>query len=200
MLVEITCKLAFWQQLPWKLMHLSHHCKIEAAAGARRCLDLWEMQKHNGPHHLQTRRFLDPNYTSTFENDVPLRPLVEKMASGHDIDQPEFAPLRRWLARFAVIKIVERSTEGIHSLVSHALKRAPAASVGYLSVELRFHSFWERLAKNPLASGINFNHFLTLDLIRSSFDHINRFRWNSAWLCCLCYVCLRLVGLVRSTD
>lgn len=36
------------------------------------------------------------------------------------------------------VRVVERSTEGIHSVVKRALQRAPAASVSYLSLDLRF--------------------------------------------------------------
>ena len=36
------------------------------------------------------------------------------------------------------VKVVERSTEGLHSLIKRSLARAPRASTGYLSLELRF--------------------------------------------------------------
>lgn len=36
------------------------------------------------------------------------------------------------------MRVVERSTEGIHSVVKRTLQRAPAASVSYLSLDLRF--------------------------------------------------------------
>ena len=146
-LVELIAKMAFWQQLPWKLTQLGHHDKIAAAMGARRVLQLWDQQPCP---HQQSRRFLDPCYTSAFPNDPPLRPLVERMANGEDICHDDFRPLRLWVARFALIKLSERSTEGVHSVVSHCMKRAPAASVAYISIELRFKDFMARIAREPL--------------------------------------------------
>lgn len=41
-------------------------------------------------------------------------------------------------ASFPEVKIVERSTEGLHSLIKRSVSRAPRASTAYLSCELRF--------------------------------------------------------------
>lgn len=36
------------------------------------------------------------------------------------------------------VRVIERSTEGLHSIVKRTLARAPAASLSYLSLDLRF--------------------------------------------------------------
>ena len=38
----------------------------------------------------------------------------------------------------AQVRVIERSTEGLHSIVKRTLARAPAASLSYLSLDLRF--------------------------------------------------------------
>lgn len=149
-LAEITPKLSYWQQLPWKLLQLAHHDSCQAMVGAQICLKLWS-QGGLGNKHRQSRRFLDPEFQGD-AHGPPLRSLVEKMAAGADIRQPEFQPLVCWLSRFSCIKLVERSVEGTHAVVTRATRRAPAASTAYMSVELRFISFWESLAHKPEAT------------------------------------------------
>lgn len=146
-LTELTAKLAHYEQLPWKLLALAHHDRHKATQAAQTCLNLWEAGGVQCAHR-QCHRFLSPEFRGT-ASDPALRRLVEQMASGADIAGPEFQPLRWWLARFQTIKLVERSVEGVHAIITRSLKRAPAAGVGYLSVELRFHSFWASLSRNP---------------------------------------------------
>ena len=150
-LTEIVAKVSYFQQLPWKLLQMAHYDSSVAAEGARQCLELWKDQDC-GQAHRQTRRFLDPDYPSQ-PGDPALRHLVERMASLEDIRGEEFLPLRKWLCRFACIRLAERSVEGTHAVVTRTLKRAPAAQTPYISVELRFRSFWESIAANPLATG-----------------------------------------------
>ena len=47
------------------------------------------------------------------------------------------------------VRVVERSIEGRHSTINTVLKRAPHASVCYLSLELRFCHLQELAATNP---------------------------------------------------
>ena len=141
-ITEISAKLAHYAQLPWHLLGLAHHEEHKAVKAAQRCLRLWEQ---GGPQcsHRQSQRFLSP----TFEGG--LRQYVDRMAKGESIAGPEFKPLRLWLSRFQCIKLVERTVEGTHALTTRALKRAPAAGMGYLSIELRFASFWQRVSVDP---------------------------------------------------
>ena len=65
------------------------------------------------------------------------------MAHGVDIadmSEEERKPLVKWLAAFCLIRLVERSTEGIHSLIAKILKKCPAAGLSYISMELRFET------------------------------------------------------------
>lgn len=149
-LTEIVAKVSYFQQLPWKLLQLAHHDPDVAADGARSCLKLWEQQDRDLAH-LQTLRFLDPDFVGSPE-DPPLRQLVQRMAMREDISSADFRPLRRWLCRFRCIRLVERSVEGVHAIVTRTMKRAPAATLPYISIELRFRSFWESIASNPMVT------------------------------------------------
>lgn len=146
-LTEMTAKLAHFSQLPWKLLGLAHHDRHKAAHAAQECLALW---KQGGVQcrHRQCQRFLNPDYPES-DSDPALRSLVDRMATGESIEGPDFVPLRRWLCRFQTIRLAERTVEGTHAVVTRSLKRAPAASLGYLSIELRFRSFWQELSKDP---------------------------------------------------
>lgn len=54
------------------------------------------------------------------------------------------------LAVKAQVRNVSRSTEGLHSQVSHILRRAPAARTPYISFELRHKELFEMAAHNPI--------------------------------------------------
>ena len=149
-LTEITAKLSHYNQLPWKLLALAHHNRHVAAEAAKTCLKLWSAGGI-GCHHRQSQRFLSPDFTGS-DSDPPLVNLVTKMAQGADISDPEFLPLRQWLARFQCIKLCERSVEGTHAVITRSMKRGPNSGMGYLSIELRFRTFWETLSKDPKVS------------------------------------------------
>lgn len=144
---EVTSKVSYFQQLPWKLLQLAHHDPCKATMGAQQCLKLWSLGGI-GACHKQSQRFLNPLYNGGID-DPPLRQFVERIAAGEDARGEGFLPIQCWLGRFQSIKLAERSVEGIHSIVTRSLKRAPAASVGYLSMELRYQTFWNCLASNP---------------------------------------------------
>ena len=137
------------------MAHPSSHVVCEAASA---CLQLWEAGGP-GTKHLQSRRFLDPDYTESdgSDNDIGLRPAVEMLARGHKVLQlqPHLRDhLCKWLSAFKLARTVERSVEGAHSVVSRALKRAPAAKLPYLSMEIRFSlmkPMLKELALNPEA-------------------------------------------------
>eukprot|EP00435_Cladocopium_sp_Y103_P052226 s335_g16.t1 len=119
---------------------------------------MWE-QASTGCKHLQSQRFLSPDFPGTID-DPSLRPAVEMLARGQKVYQlpPELRdPLWKWLSAFKLVRTVERSVEGAHSLVSRALKRAPAAKLPYLSVEIRFSlmkPMLRELALNPQARAV----------------------------------------------
>ena len=140
---ELVTKLSYFHQLPWKLLHMSHHDAREQMIGAQECLKLWEEGNASGKWHTQSKRFLDPKFPGGF------RHLVAKLASGHDLCDDSMQPLRSYLSRMSCIRLAERSVEGIHSVVTRVYKRAPHASIPYISVELRFRSFWESVSHNP---------------------------------------------------
>lgn len=69
---------------------------------------------------------------------------VEQVANGYILpEQCASKAFKCWVAKLASIKVQERSIEGQHSRVSRILKRAPTASLSYLSTELR----WDALCK-----------------------------------------------------
>ena len=146
--LEMVAKLSHFQQLPYKLLQLGHHDKRQRILGAQCCLLLWKHQGI-GCKHRQSRRFLDPDWVGT-EGDPSLLPLVCRLARGEDIfESADFAPFLNWTCRFTCIRLAERSVEGVHSLMTRAVKRAPRSCIPYLSVELRFEGFWSDLCKDP---------------------------------------------------
>ena len=110
-----------------------------------------------GCDHQQSQRFLNPAYQSIDLRDPPLRPAVDLLASGSKVSELPaelHEPLVKWLSAFKMVRTVERTVEGIHSLIGRSLKRAPAAKIPYLSLELRFSllkPMLRELALNPEA-------------------------------------------------
>ena len=145
---ELVSKMVHYQQLPYKLLQLAHLDHLKAVAGAQICLALWERGGF-GCKHRQSRRFLDPTWSGSSQ-DPSLRPLVIRLAQGEQLtDSSDFQPMIHWLSRFSCIRLAERSVESIHSLVTKMIKRAPHAAPPYISVELRFKSFWTTIVRDP---------------------------------------------------
>lgn len=141
---ELVAKLAHFQQLPYKLLQLAHNDPQKVTLGAQEALRLWDAGG-SGVQHRQSRRFLDESWQGG-ESDPSLRHLVLRLAQGESVmASADFAPLVNWVARFACIRLCERSVESIHSLMTRSLKRAPHAGTAYLSFELRFAHFWESM-------------------------------------------------------
>ena len=118
---------------------MAHWCPLTVSTMAKKCLALWAKQT-SGCKHRQSRRFLDPHYCSNDARDPGLRKGVEMLASGCEMgDLPPALrfPLAKWLSALKLVRVVERSVEGIHSLLKNRLKKAPAAKAPYLSYELR---------------------------------------------------------------
>lgn len=61
------------------------------------------------------------------------------------------------------VRIAERSVEGRHSVIHHILKRAPRASVSYLSLELRFPSLQRVAATSPGCLQSIMNHLMGME-------------------------------------
>lgn len=145
---ELVGKLSYFQQLPHKLLQLAHADPLQVVIGARCCLQLWDLQGV-GCRHRQSRRFLDPCWDGG-ESDPSLRGLVIRLARGESMfSSPDFAPLLMWVSRFAGIRLAERSVEGVHAIVTRTLKRAPHAAIPYISIELRFKTFWTMIIHDP---------------------------------------------------
>ena len=53
----------------------------------------------------------------------------------------------------AKVRTVERSVEGLHSLVKRALQRSPAAKISYLSMELRYPQLLHFAMADPACIG-----------------------------------------------
>ena len=112
-----------------------------------------------GCDHQQSQRFLNPAYQSNNPCDPPLRPAVDLLASGSKVSELPaelHEPMIKWLSAFKLVRTVERTVEGIHSIIGRSLKRAPAAKIAYLSVELRYSlmkPMLRELALNPEARG-----------------------------------------------
>ena len=84
---ESVAKLSYFHQLPWKIIHMSHHDAREQVLGAQECLRLWN-ENSPGKWHMQSRRFLEPGFPNGF------RKLVERLAAGQPIWDDTMQPLR----------------------------------------------------------------------------------------------------------
>ncbi len=148
MWTELVVKLAYWQQLPWKIFQLAHTDPLQVIQGAKQCLALWDLQG-SGCLHQQSRRFLSPDWDGGAE-DPGLRGLVIRLSKGEPLlGSTDFKPMILWLSRFACVRLAERSVESIHSVITRTYKRAPSAALPYISIELRFREFWESIVRNP---------------------------------------------------
>lgn len=84
---------------------------------------------------------------------------MEQLAAGCcllDVDPHLKDPLCKYLAAFKLVRTVERSVEGVHAVITKLVKRAPAAKIAYLSLDLRFHMLkpiLSELAFCPSATG-----------------------------------------------
>ena len=78
------------------------------------------------------------------------------------------------------VRIAERSVEGRHSVIHHILKRAPRASVPYLSLELRFPSLQRVAATSPGCLQSIMNHLMGM-------ERTDGLRKAVMWLVVICH-------------
>lgn len=149
---ELVTKLWYFRQLPWHLLGMAHHDKIRAMQAAKDCLQMFDSESQPGRTHRQSLRFLDASFVGDDQEDVPLRPLVEEFSREGDLGHERMRPLVRWLGRLTTIRVGERSVEAIHSVMTRTYKRATAASLWYVSCELRLQQLLETLTETPEAS------------------------------------------------
>lgn len=119
---------------------LAHPSPLIVTQTAQLCLQLYSVGGR-GCDHRQSRRFLSPDYDEG-EHDPGLRAAVEALANGSNIDGLDErlkASYAKWMGAFRLVRTVERSVEGVHSIITKLMKRAPAAKVPYISLDLRFH-------------------------------------------------------------
>ena len=136
---EVRLKTAHWQGLPWMLAGLALPDDEAARAIGRKAIRLFEMQLEQLPqqaHHLLTRRFLDPNFAGPGES---LRSELDDFLGGATRRSlPNFCC---YVGSLALMKSVERTTEGMHRDIKLVLCRAPNASSSYISTEIRSNVF-----------------------------------------------------------
>ena len=134
-------------------------------------LRLWN-ENSPGKWHMQSRRFLEPGFPNGF------RKLVERLAAGQPIWDDTMQPLRAYLARISCLRIAERTVEGVHSVVTRVYKRAPRASLPYISLELRFKDFCQAVTNEPTVAE---RGALKFSVVRSQLSVVIPFGW-----CLLC--------------
>ena len=157
---------------------LAHSSPWVVSQAAVQCIKLFDSCSSDYKH-VQAQRFLSPEFSGT-QNDPPLRSAIELLAAGHKV--LELAPnmrdaLCKWLSAFRLVRTVERSVEGIHSLIGNILKRAPAAKIPYLSFEIRYpllKPMLRELALNPQAGLLGFMFFFPVSLSRLDSFYILR--------------------------
>ena len=163
---ELVMKMWYWRQLPWALIGISHHSPEKSIEAAKRCVKLFENPNCNeaGKSHKQSQRFLNPSYIGDSPSDKPLRPLVDKLIDGYDLASEEMRPLTAWLSKLSTIRVAERSVEGIHSIITKVYKRAPAAKMPYVSLELRMEDVINTVTNSPSDSNLNNQNLTGLDM------------------------------------
>ena len=72
---ELTSKLGFWQHLPWLLIGLASNHDLTVKHVAARALWLFD-NEFSGWQHLQSKRFLDANFSGLRNDEAPLRPIA----------------------------------------------------------------------------------------------------------------------------
>ena len=105
---------------------------------------------------MQSQRFLCKNFDNG-PGDPPLRAAVELLASGvHVMALPVHfqEPLCKWLGAFRLVRTVERSVEGVHSIIGGILKAAPAARTAYISLQLRYPWLKPMIAELSLSPNV----------------------------------------------
>ena len=83
--LELSMKLAHWQQLPYVLCALAHHDDLVVMNVAKTVLKLYDgAPSQPGAKHNQSRRFLDPDWKGlpgkNEEQEPPLRPVVPRFS------------------------------------------------------------------------------------------------------------------------
>ena len=147
---------------------------------AVRCLRQFDAAPESpGASHAQSQRFLNPAWAglgggASKDNDPPLRSCVEQLVGGATVKEM-MAALRspeaqcrfesdgyvfnrkaiesfiRWLAALRLVRVSERNVEGQHARMHRLKLKAPAASVPYLSLELRMTSLQHMMMSRPQA-------------------------------------------------
>ena len=124
----ITAKLRFWQQLPYVLCGLAHHDRKAAVAAGSRALALFQSASEGMRHHRLTWLFLEPGTSMR-------QALVEFLAGKSLADVPWSFQLA--VARLAQVFIAERLIEAQHKNMGQAARHACRVSEAYASVCLR---------------------------------------------------------------
>ena len=140
---------------------------------ARHALQLYEAGGPGVMQHNQTQRFLNPSYkprrsttaTAIDPSDPPLRPFVETLARGEKL-VGDTEPFFKWLAAFRCVRTVEQSVEGVHSVLTNTIRRAPAATLSYLSFEVRFRHLLDFAIEHPQVTPPQKHDFLRRPLIQ----------------------------------
>ena len=95
--------------------------------------------------------------------------------------------------------MAERSVEGRHSRIHRVLKRAPNASVPYLSLEMRFPLLQELLATKPECMRSLLTSWTKLETTAGMQKAVMPLTHDSIFSRCLClFVCFFLSLFVRS--
>ena len=122
-------KLAYWQQLPWKLAGLAHACLVTARRIAREIVEYFNSAPSNEELHGKiTWLFADPAGV--------LRHCLERFANGEELDSmPELATK---VASMRMMPVVERDIERRHSEMHKTIAgRSSGGPIVSLSVRLQ---------------------------------------------------------------
>ena len=129
-------KTANWKALPWILAGVASNDEDLARVAGSRALALFDSESFGFKHPL-SQKFLSKH--------GPLRQNVEDFLGG--APRAPMNELCSHLGALALIRIVERETEGMHKDIKSVISRSPNASLAYVSTELRAKLFIDLLSQ-----------------------------------------------------
>ena len=140
LIMFISARLRFWQQLPYILCGLAHHDRKAALETGKRALALFQACSEGTRHHRVTWLFLE-------SGSLMRHALVEFLAGRSLEDSPWEFQLA--VARLGQVFTAERLMEAQHKTMGQAARHACRTSEAYAAICLRGRELLRRIDRNP---------------------------------------------------
>ena len=133
-------KFSHWEQLPWVLMGVAHHCPDTARRCAARALQLYTASGPDATQHPVSRFLCSPGSQGRAE--------MEAFIAGQTL--PHLPLLRCTAAKYKFVSICERWIESRHALVKRQLRKATHVSAQHVAFAGCQPMLRELLLQKPL--------------------------------------------------